>query len=182
MGRAYKLRSKLIHAENFLFGQSASCTGGSRSALGENPTPVTAGNPSAVRLVEALCHPTKALSLRGFNPRIVSCLLSPQNSTQFRTNLANLLVELRGRDEPTPDAELDSALKKLNRSMRLLAIGKIPELLEKLSKEAVEATTKIKGKLAEAQRVAAVVREAAEESERRPRKRLIDEVKEAKLK
>ena len=47
------------------------------------------------------------------------------------------------------------------RSMRLLSIGKIPELLETLSKEATETTKKIKGKLAEAQQVAAVVKEAA---------------------
>jgi hypothetical protein len=54
------------------------------------------------------------------------------------------------------------------RSMRLLGIGKIPELLEKLSTEAAEATNKIKGKLAEAHQVAAVVKEAAEESMRVP--------------
>ena len=52
------------------------------------------------------------------------------------------------------------------RSMRLLGIGKIPELLEKLSSEAAETTNKIKGKLAEAHQVAAVVKEAAEGSGR----------------
>jgi len=52
------------------------------------------------------------------------------------------------------------------RSLRLSAIGKIPELLEKLSAEATEATTKIRSKLAEAQEVAAVVKKAALEPEK----------------
>jgi hypothetical protein len=54
------------------------------------------------------------------------------------------------------------------RLMRLAAIEKIPELLEKLSKEAVETTAKIKGKLAEAQEVAAVVKEAASGPKKSP--------------
>jgi len=48
------------------------------------------------------------------------------------------------------------------RHLRLSAIGKIPELLEKLSKEAAETAEKIKGKLAEAQEVAAAVKVASE--------------------
>jgi hypothetical protein len=57
------------------------------------------------------------------------------------------------------------------RSLRLLGIEKLPELLEKLGKEAVETTTKIKGKLAEAREVAAAVKKAAEEPKRTPQKR-----------
>lgn len=49
------------------------------------------------------------------------------------------------------------------RSLRLAAIGKIPDLLEKLGKQAVETTNKIKSRLADAQQVAAVVKEAAKE-------------------
>lgn len=59
------------------------------------------------------------------------------------------------------------------RSMRLLGIGKIPELLEKLSTEATEATYKIKGKLEEAHQVAAVVKAAAEDSVRGSIKRSV---------
>jgi len=54
------------------------------------------------------------------------------------------------------------------RSLRLSAIGKIPELLEKLSKEAVETTNKIKAKLADAQQVAAVVKEAVKAPKKSP--------------
>jgi prefoldin subunit 5 len=47
------------------------------------------------------------------------------------------------------------------RSLRLEAIDKIPELLEKLSEEAVKATKNIRAKLGEAQAVAEVVKGAA---------------------
>jgi hypothetical protein len=47
------------------------------------------------------------------------------------------------------------------RNLRLSAIGKIPELLERLSTEAIETAKKIKGKLAEAQEVAEAVKSAA---------------------
>jgi prefoldin subunit 5 len=66
------------------------------------------------------------------------------------------------------------------RTLRLSAIDKIPELLEKLSKEAVETTNKIKAKLAEAQQVATVVREAAEESTRKAVEALRSSVQEQK--
>ena len=49
------------------------------------------------------------------------------------------------------------------RSLRLASINFIPELLETLSKEAVETTKKIQGKLADAQAVSAAVRDAATE-------------------
>jgi hypothetical protein len=55
------------------------------------------------------------------------------------------------------------------RPLRLSAIEKIPELLEKLSSESDEAAKKIRGRLAEVQEVAAVVKRAAEE----PIKRVI---------
>jgi|ERR1019366_6647187 hypothetical protein len=76
-------------------------------------------------------------------------------------------------DEQDPDDESVEAwlFNDAPRSMRLLGIEKIPELLEKLSKEAIETTTRIKGKLAEAQEVAAVVKKAAEEPKRIPQKR-----------
>ena len=48
------------------------------------------------------------------------------------------------------------------RALRLSAIGKIPDLLEKLSGEATETTKKIRGQLAQAQEVAAVVKRASE--------------------
>jgi hypothetical protein len=48
------------------------------------------------------------------------------------------------------------------RHLRLSAIGKIPELLDALSKEAAETSAKIMGKLAEAQEVAAAVKSASE--------------------
>jgi hypothetical protein len=47
------------------------------------------------------------------------------------------------------------------RSLRLSAIEKIPELLQKLGEASVETTNKIKSKLVEAQAVAAAVRVAA---------------------
>jgi hypothetical protein len=47
------------------------------------------------------------------------------------------------------------------RKLRLAAIEKLPELLKKLSEEAVETTKKIKDRLAEAQEVAAAVKHAA---------------------
>ena len=53
------------------------------------------------------------------------------------------------------------------RSLRISAIGKIPELLEKLSVEASETAKQVRGKLAEAQEVAAVLRKAAQEPARR---------------
>jgi hypothetical protein len=55
------------------------------------------------------------------------------------------------------------------RPLRLSAIEKIPELLEKLSTESDEAAKKIRARLAEVQEVAAVVKKAAEE----PVKRII---------
>jgi len=48
------------------------------------------------------------------------------------------------------------------RLLRLSAIEKVPELLEKLSKEASETTKKIKARLAEAQEVASAVKGVAE--------------------
>jgi hypothetical protein len=48
------------------------------------------------------------------------------------------------------------------RKLRLAAIGKLPEMLKRLSEEAVDTTNKIKGKLAEAQEVAAAVKTAAQ--------------------
>jgi len=42
------------------------------------------------------------------------------------------------------------------RVLRLSAIGKVPELLEKLSKEASETATQIRGKLAEAQELSLI--------------------------
>lgn len=47
------------------------------------------------------------------------------------------------------------------RSLRLSAVDKIPELLEKLSKEAVKTTDKIRGKLAGVREVAAAVKLAS---------------------
>jgi len=47
------------------------------------------------------------------------------------------------------------------RRLRLAAIETLPEMLKKLSEEAVETTNKIKGKLAEAKEVAAAVKGAA---------------------
>lgn len=47
------------------------------------------------------------------------------------------------------------------RSLRLSAIGKLPTLLEELSKEAIENTNKIKARLSEAQEVANAVKAAA---------------------
>lgn len=49
------------------------------------------------------------------------------------------------------------------RSMRISAIGKIPGLMEAMSKEAAESTKNIRAKLAEAQEVASAVKVAAEE-------------------
>jgi hypothetical protein len=49
------------------------------------------------------------------------------------------------------------------RSLRLSAIGKIPELLEKLSTEAETAAKEVRGKLQETQEVAAIVKKAAEQ-------------------
>jgi hypothetical protein len=47
------------------------------------------------------------------------------------------------------------------RTLRLTAIQKLPDMLKKLSEEAVETTNKIKSKLAEAKEVAAAVKTAA---------------------
>jgi hypothetical protein len=49
------------------------------------------------------------------------------------------------------------------RELRLAAIGKIPELLDKLNEKATEMAKKIKAKLTEAQEVAAAVKEAVGE-------------------
>jgi hypothetical protein len=49
------------------------------------------------------------------------------------------------------------------RSLRLTAIGKIPELLKQLSADAAEMTKQIKGRLAEVQEVASAVKLAAKE-------------------
>jgi hypothetical protein len=49
------------------------------------------------------------------------------------------------------------------RSLRLAAIGHIPDLLKKLSEEAVETTDEIKKKLSITQEIAAVVTKAAEQ-------------------
>jgi prefoldin subunit 5 len=48
------------------------------------------------------------------------------------------------------------------RSLRLSAIERVPDLLQKLSEEAVKTTNKIKSKLAEAQEVATAVKNAAQ--------------------
>lgn len=48
------------------------------------------------------------------------------------------------------------------RELRLVAIGKIPDLLEKLHQSAVEMTQKVRERLTDAQEVAAAVKEAAE--------------------
>jgi hypothetical protein len=53
------------------------------------------------------------------------------------------------------------------RSLRISAIEKIPELLEKLSTESDETAKRIRGRLAEVQEVAAVVKKAAEEPVKR---------------
>jgi hypothetical protein len=50
------------------------------------------------------------------------------------------------------------------RRLRLAAIETLPDMLKRLSEEAVETTKKIKGKLAEAKEVAAAVKGAAEAS------------------
>jgi len=55
------------------------------------------------------------------------------------------------------------------RSLRLAAIGHIPDLLEKLSKEAVETTAELKKQLSTVQEVAAVVKKLAEQPFIHPR-------------
>ena len=56
------------------------------------------------------------------------------------------------------------------RFLRLSAIGRVPELLERLCEEASETAKKIRGKLAEAQEVAAVVKKAAQEPQKLARR------------
>jgi hypothetical protein len=71
---------------------------------------------------------------------------------------------VRGRDGAPEDEQIESWLFNDGpRSMRLLAIEEIPQLLEKLSTKADETAKKIRLKLAEVQEVAAVVKKAAEE-------------------
>lgn len=63
------------------------------------------------------------------------------------------------------------------RSLRLEAIDKIPELLEKLSKEAVETTKNIRAKLGEAQAVAEAVKGAASRTTQVPHRASMDDLK-----
>jgi hypothetical protein len=66
-----------------------------------------------------------------------------------------------------PDDDVEQWLfNDAPRSLRLSAIGKVPELLEKLSEEASETAKKIRGKLAETQEVAAVVKKVAGEPQK----------------
>jgi prefoldin subunit 5 len=68
-----------------------------------------------------------------------------------------------------PDDDIEEWLfNEAPRLLRLSAIGKIAELLEKLSEKAAETTKKIKEKLGEAQKVAAAVKQAAELPKRVP--------------
>jgi hypothetical protein len=64
---------------------------------------------------------------------------------------------------PDGDQEEKWLFNDAPRSLRLSAISKIPELLEMLSFEASKAATEIRAKLTEAQKVAEVVKKAAQE-------------------
>lgn len=71
---------------------------------------------------------------------------------------------VKGYDAAPEEEEIEAWLFNDGpRSMRLLAIEEIPQLLEKLSTKADETAKKIRLKLAEVQEVAAVVKKAAEE-------------------
>lgn len=69
-------------------------------------------------------------------------------------------------DYSHPDEESveEWAFNEAPRSFRLEAIEKIPELLEKLTKEAVKTTKEIQAKLGDAQAVATAVKQAARET------------------
>jgi hypothetical protein len=64
-------------------------------------------------------------------------------------------------NDPDQERVESSLFNDAPRTLRISAIGKIPELLEKLSVEAVETTKKIRAKLDEAQSVAKAVTGAA---------------------
>ena len=71
-------------------------------------------------------------------------------------------------DYALPESEdIDSWLfNDAPRTLRIAAIEKIPELLEKLSNEAIETTKKLRGKLADAQAVAQAIKDATLDTQR----------------
>ena len=73
------------------------------------------------------------------------------------------LRTVKGWNNPFDEDEIEQWLfNDAPRSLRLSAIKKIPEILEKLSTAASETATKIRAQLGEAQELAAVVKRASE--------------------
>lgn len=71
-------------------------------------------------------------------------------------------------DEPEREMVNEWLFNDAPRTLRLAAIGHLPDLLEALSKEAITTTAKIKNGLAELQLVAGAVRGATKNGEKRP--------------
>lgn len=79
------------------------------------------------------------------------------------------LRKVEGNHRDPDDADVESWLfNDAPRALRLSAIDKIPELLEKLSSEAAKATAMIQKKLADAQAVAAAVNGESPQSKKVP--------------
>lgn len=82
-----------------------------------------------------------------------------------------IAVRVRSGDDEHPeyDESVEAWLfNDATRALRLRAIKKIPELLNKLSEEATKVTKELQVKLADAQAVAAAVQEAAREPKSLP--------------
>jgi hypothetical protein len=99
---------------------------------------------------------------------------APQESWYWREDIgyckigANWGISLRkisgDRDYPGDEQEEPWLFNDAPRILRIAAIEKIPELLERLSTEAVKTTEKIRARLSEAQSVAEAVKDAANQA------------------
>jgi hypothetical protein len=79
-----------------------------------------------------------------------------------------LRTESGREDEPDRETTNEWLFNDAPRTLRLAAIGRLPDLLEALSKEAVTTTAKLKNGLAELQLVAGAVKGATKNDEKKP--------------